>query len=169
MIFKKKRPVLVEEEGGPHFIYYYEFSIYTQKKIPYILYILEDMLFYIYIYYLLFPDHMALPTLELIWQFERETNKKSKTFFFMVKKRKNCNYPIRHFGFVLMTFCTTTITQTTESSQVCKNETEKTSEKSQFLVRCPSKARSFSISSCTFAKSQNQANIIVPTLNYDNK
>ena len=78
----------MEEEGGPHFIYYYEFSIYTQKKIPYILYILEDMLFYIYIYYLLFPDHMALPTLELIWQFERETNKKSKTFFYGKKEKK---------------------------------------------------------------------------------
>lgn len=78
----------MEEEGGPHFIYYYEFSIYTQKKIPYILYILEDMLFYIYIYYLLFPDHMALPTLELIWQFERETNKKSKKFFYGKKEKK---------------------------------------------------------------------------------
>jgi len=31
---------------------------------------------------------MALPTLELIWQFERETNKKSKTFFFYGKKEK---------------------------------------------------------------------------------
>jgi len=78
----------VEEEGGPHFIYYYEFSIYTQKKkIPYILYILEDMLFYIYIYYLLFPDHMALPTLELIWQYERET-KKAKHFFYGKKEKK---------------------------------------------------------------------------------
>ena len=77
----------MEEEGGPHFIYYYEFSIYTQKKIPYILYILEDMLFYIYIYYLLLPDHMALPTLELIWQYERET-KKAKHFFYGKKEKK---------------------------------------------------------------------------------
>ena len=84
---------------------------------------------------------MALPTLELIWQFERETNKKKQNIFFMVKKRKNCNYPIRHFGFVLMTFCTTTITQTTtESSQVCKNETEKTSEKISIPRKVPFKS-----------------------------
>ena len=46
------------------------------------------MLFYIYIYYLLFPDHMALPTLELIWQFERETNKQKQNIFFYGKKEK---------------------------------------------------------------------------------
>ena len=110
---------------------------------------------------------MALPP-RMNFDFE-----KKKNFSFGEKKQKTkiCLYynPIRHFGFVLMTFCTTTITQTTtESSQVCKNETEKTSEKSQFLVRCPSKARSFSLIMYV-CHSQNQANIIVPTLNYDNK
>ena len=78
----------MEEEGGPHFIYYYEFSIYTQKKNTiYTIYIRRYAI--LYIYYLLFPDHMALPTtLELIWQFERETNKKSKTFFYGKKEKK---------------------------------------------------------------------------------
>ena len=88
MIFKKKKTCT--RGGGrrpPLYILLRIFYIYA-KKIPYILYILEDMLFYIYIYYLLFPDHMALPTLELIWQFERETNKKKAKHFFYGKKEK---------------------------------------------------------------------------------
>ena len=128
MIFK--RPVLVEE-GGP---LYTTNIFYIRKK--YYIYILEDTILYILSKYY-FP--MALPP-RMNFDFE-----KKKNFSFGEKKQKTniCLYynPIRHFGFVLMTFCTTTITQTTtESSQVCKNETEKTSEKISIPRKVPFKS-----------------------------
>ena len=106
------------------------FSIYAKNTI----YILEDTILYILSKY--FP--MALPP-RMNFDFEK------KEFFFWCEKNKKqiCLYynPIRHFGFVLMTFCTTTITQTTtESSQVCKNETEKTSEKISIPRKVPFKS-----------------------------